>query len=100
MNKGSREYYSYILASKRNGSLYVGMTNDLVRRINEHREKKVEGFTKRYNITDLVLYNSHTSPEEAIKAEKRMKSCSRNEKIVMIERANPYWNDLYNEIIR
>jgi len=94
-----KQYYVYIMASKRNGTLYIGITNDLIRRIYEHKEKLIEGFTKRYNITQLVYYEIFQEPAEAIAREKQLKSGSRKKKISLIEKENPMWIDLYNSII-
>jgi putative endonuclease len=89
----------YILASKRNGTLYIGVTSDLVKRIWEHRENMVEGFTKRYNVHILVWYELHESMESAITREKRLKNWKRNWKLELIENNNPKWLDLYHTII-
>ena len=89
----------YILASKRNGTLYIGVTSDLVKRIWEHRENMVEGFTKRYNVHILVWYELHESMESAITREKRLKNWKRNWKLELIENSNPKWLDLYHTIV-
>jgi putative endonuclease len=89
----------YILASKRNGTLYIGVTSDLVKRIWEHRENMVEGFTKRYNVHILVWYELHESMESAITREKRLKNWKRNWKLELIENSNPKWLDLYLTIV-
>ena len=89
----------YILASKRNGTLYIGVTSDLVKRIWEHRENMVEGFTKRYNVHILVWYELHESMESAITREKRLKNWKRNWKLELIENSNPKWMDLYHTIV-
>ncbi len=89
----------YILASKRNGTLYVGVTSDLVKRIWEHRNNMVEGFTKRYAVHHLVWYELHESMESAIQHEKRLKDWKRFWKLELIESANPNWEDLYHKII-
>jgi putative endonuclease len=88
----------YILASARNGTLYIGVTSDLIKRVWEHREKAVCGFTERYNATQLVWYEVHDDAEAAITREKRLKKWKRAWKIELIEKANPYWNDLYESI--
>jgi putative endonuclease len=88
----------YILASGRNGTLYTGVTSDLVKRTWQHREKLVDGFAERYGAVHLVWYEQHDGPEEAIAREKRIKKWHRAWKIELIEKANPYWNDLYDEI--
>ena len=90
-----RTYFVYMLASQRNGTLYVGVTSDLMRRVWEHKGGFVEGFTKRYEVNDLVWYEVHESAEAAILREKQIKKWNRAWKIKLIEDANPYWNDLY-----
>ena len=89
----------YILASKRNGTLYIGVTSDLVKRIWEHKNNIVEGFTKRYNIHRLVWYELHESMGSAITREKRLKNWKRKWKLELIERSNPKWQDLYHRIV-
>jgi putative endonuclease len=96
----SGSYYVYILASKIGGTLYIGVTNDLVRRIYEHREKMADGFTKKYNINRLVYYEPHSDIEAAIVREKQMKKWNRAWKIRLIEEDNPNWDDLYNRIAK
>ena len=91
-------YFVYILASKRNGTLYVGSTSDLVKRIWQHKNKVIPGFTAEYNVTQLVYYEIHQQYVEAAKREKRFKNWCRQWKINLIEEFNPGWNDLYNEI--
>ncbi len=88
-------YFVYILASQRNGTLYVGVTNDLVRRVQEHREGLVPGFTKRYQIKFLVYYEVHSDIAEAILREKRIKRWLRTWKLQLIETQNPEWLDLW-----
>ena len=88
-------YYVYILASHRNGTLYIGETNDLVRRIYEHREGFVAGFTKRHGVKRLVYFETYDQVEPAIQREKTMKRWPREWKINQIERENPNWEDLY-----
>ncbi|MGY8680938.1 GIY-YIG nuclease family protein [Bradyrhizobium sp. UFLA05-153] len=92
---GARCYYVYILASKIGGTLYIGVTNDLVRRVAEHRLKLVDSFTKEYDIVKLVYFEQFDDPENAIKREKRLKKWKRAWKIALIEKDNPNWNDLY-----
>ena len=92
-------YFVYILASQRHGTLYVGVTNNLVRRIYEHREKLIEGFTSQYNVTRLVWFDQTDSVEEAIAHEKRLKRWRREWKIELIEKTNPAWDDLYNGML-
>lgn len=91
------EYYVYILASKRNGTLYIGVTNDLVRRIYEHKHNLVEGFTKRHNVHELVYYEQGEDIYEAISREKQLKAWQRKWKIELIEKSNPQWKDLFKE---
>ncbi|MBE2218957.1 MAG: GIY-YIG nuclease family protein [Ignavibacteria bacterium] len=88
------KYFVYILASQRNGTLYVGFTDDLKRRIREHKEFKYDGFTKRYKVTSLVYYEDHLEMEDAMKREKQLKKWDRKWKIELIEKTNPKWKDL------
>lgn len=88
------QFFVYILASQRNGTLYIGLTNNLQRRIFEHKNELIEGFTKKYKIKNLVYYEIHTEIEEAIKREKALKKWNRAWKINLIEKSNPNWNDL------
>ncbi len=92
-------YYVYILANKRNGTLYIGVTSDLTKRVWQHREKVVEGFTKKYGVDKLVYYEQYGDPESAINREKRLKKYNRQWKIELIEKANPRWEDLYEGLI-
>ena len=87
-------FFVYILASQRNGTLYVGFTDDLKRRIKEHKEFKYDGFTKRYKVTTLVYYEEHLGIEDAMKRERQLKKWDRKWKIELIEKTNPYWKDL------
>lgn len=89
---------TYILASGRIGTLYIGVTSDLVARAWQHRNHAVEGFTKRYEATMLVWYELHASMDVAITREKRIKKWNRAWKIRLIETGNPYWRDLWPEI--
>ena len=91
--------YVYILASRKNGTLYIGVTSDLVKRIWEHKSDVVDGFTKRYRVHDLVWFEAHESMLEAIKREKALKEWQRSWKIELIEKSNPGWRDLYREIV-
>lgn len=93
-----RYYWVYILASKLGGMLYIGVTNDLIRRMYEHRMGLVRGFTKRYGVHRLVYFEPRTDIEAAIRREKRLKSWNRAWKIRMIEELNPNWDDLYPQI--
>ena len=88
----------YILASKPKGTLYIGVTSDLVQRVWQHKNDFVEGFTKRYRVHTLVWYEVHGSMESAITREKALKKWRRAWKIELIEEANPVWLDLYDEI--
>lgn len=93
------QYYVYILASAFRGTLYVGVTNNLIRRIWEHKEGVAESFTKRHNIKTLVYYETHTSIEAAILREKSIKRWTREKKYFAIEENNPLWHDLYETLI-
>ncbi len=93
-------YWVYILANDTDGTLYVGVTNNLVRRVYEHREGLVAGFTKKYNVKRLVYYEPHDSILAAIQREKNIKHWSRQWKIDLIVQSNPSWRDLYDEIVR
>lgn len=90
---------TYILASDRNGTLYVGVTSDLIGRIWQHREHLVEGFTSRYEVRKSAWYEMHGTMEEAILREKRIKKWNREWKVRLIEEKSPYWNDLWDVII-
>ena len=96
----AREYnfYVYILASRIGGTLYIGVTNDLIRRVAEHKLKIAESFTKRYDVARLVYFETFDGIEQAIHREKRLKKWTRAWKIALIEKDNPDWNDLYPEI--
>ena len=89
----------YILASARNGTLYTGVTSDLIKRIWEHKNNMVEGFTKKYNVHNLVWYELHVNMNSAIEREKNIKEWKRNWKLNLIEKSNPDWRDLYGDII-
>lgn len=91
-------YYVYIMASKKNGTLYLGMTNDLLFRVYEHKKGIKEGFTKKYNVKMLVYYEQADDVSYAIEREKQLKSWKREWKINLIESLNPEWNDLYYEL--
>ena len=93
-----RSYYVYILASQRNGTLYVGSTSDLVKRVWQHKNKVVLGFTAKYNVHNLVYYEVHATIIEAARREKRFKNWPRQWKANLIEEKNPTWCDLYEEI--
>ena len=89
----------YILASQRNGTLYVGITSDLIKRVWEHKNKAAKGFTKQYDVNRLVYYEPFPDAESAINREKRLKKYNRKWKTDLIEKANPAWKDLYNDLI-
>jgi putative endonuclease len=93
-----KQYYVYIQASKRNGTLYIGVTGDLVKRVYEHKQNDVEGFTKQYKVHNLFYYETYGDVSEAILREKQMKKWNRQWKINLIEKHNPQWVDLYQEI--
>lgn len=88
----------YILANKRHGTLYVGVTSDLVKRVWEHRNGAVEGFTSRYGVHSLVYYEMHDDMEQALLREKRLKKWRRAWKVALIERSNPAWRDLWETL--
>jgi putative endonuclease len=94
-----RQYCVYILASKPNGTLYIGVTNNLARRVWEHRRGVVEGFTKRYKVHRLVHFECFARPLDAIQREKRLKKWNRAWKIQLIESSNPGWKDLYETVM-
>lgn len=91
-------YYVYILASARNGTLYIGVTNDIVRRVYEHREGLVEGFTRQYAVKQLVHFEEYGDVQLAIQRGKRLKKWKRDWKLRLIEKSNPDWVDLYSSI--
>jgi len=91
-------YYVYILASKRRGTLYIGVTNDLIRRMYEHKNGLVEGFTKKYKVHNLVYYQQCEDVESVIQREKQLKAWHREWKIRLIEETNPAWKDLTNTL--
>ena len=93
-----KEYYIYILASKFNGTLYIGVTNNLIKRVYEHKNNLIDGFTKKYSVHNLVYYESCASIETAITREKQLKKWNRAWKINLIETLNPKWKDLYIEL--
>ena len=94
----AKNSYIYILSNERNGTLYIGITADLKKRIYEHKEKLVEGFTKKYNIAQLVYCEKFDNIENAIAREKQLKKWNRKWKLDLIEKENPNWDDLYNII--
>ena len=92
----TKDYFVYILASRKNGTLYIGLTNDLLERVYQHKERLVPGFTRKYNVHVLVHYEKYSDIYSAIEREKRMKKWNRQWKINLIQSVNPDWNDLYN----
>lgn len=95
----SKNYFVYILASKRNGTTYIGVTNDLLRRVYEHKIGKIEGFTKKYKVNKLVWYEESGDINAAIYREKQLKKWNRSWKLKIIEEFNPNWEDLYINLI-
>lgn len=95
---GEKQYFVYILASAKHGTLYIGVTSDLLRRVWEHKEARTEGFTKKYKVHLLVWYEVHQDIEAAIVREKRLKRWNREWKINLIEEQNPDWLDLALEL--
>lgn len=93
-----KSYYVYILASKRNGTLYVGVTDDLIRRVFAHKNDLVEGFTKKYHVHTLVYFEETSDIHIAIQREKQLKKRRRKWKIALIEKDNPTWRDLYEDL--
>jgi putative endonuclease len=95
----SKQPAVYIMASKKNGTLYVGVTSNLVKRIWEQKNNMVEGFTKRYGVHQVIWYELHASMESALAREKRLKDWKRAWKLELIEKKNPDWQDLYSTIV-
>ncbi len=95
----TKKGYIYILTNKTNKVLYVGVTSNLIKRIYEHKNKLVPGFTEKYNVSKLVYYEIYDSIEEAIKREKQIKAGNRNRKIQLINSMNPEWKDLYDDLL-
>jgi putative endonuclease len=93
-----RQFYVYIMANKRNGTIYIGVTNDLARRIYEHRDGLIEGFTSRYSLKMIVYYEVFDSVSLAIQRETSLKRWPRRWKLALIEKINPQWKDLAQEI--
>ena len=91
----SKDYFVYIMASKRNGTLYIGITSNLIKRVYEHKNNFIAGFTKKYNCHTLVYYELHNESYVAIAREKQIKGWLRIKKLKLIENMNPNWNDLY-----
>ena len=93
-------FFVYILASRRNGTLYIGMTDDLARRIWQHRVEAVPGFTKKYGVKTLVWYEQHETREFAFTRERQLKKWNRAWKLQLIEGLNPTWRDLYDDLLK
>ena len=93
-----KEFFVYMLASGRNGTLYIGVTSNLIKRVWEHKEKVVDGFTEKHGVDKLVWFEACPDAESAIKREKQMKEWKRQWKLELIEKANPYWRDLYDDL--
>ncbi len=94
-----KDYYVYILASKKNGTFYIGVTSDLVRRVYQHKKDMVEGFTKKYRVHRLVYFEHTNDVYSAIEREKHLKKWNRDWKIRLIEKENPDWDDLYDSLL-
>lgn len=94
-----KTFYVYILGSKRNGTVYIGVTSDLVKRIWEHKNKIIDGFTSQYSVSALVYFEQAESAETAIKREKQLKAWKRDWKLGLIEKNNPNWEDLYKTLL-
>ncbi len=94
----NKNYYVYIVSSFKNRVLYIGITSDLKKRIWEHKQKMVRGFTQKYNVDRLVYYEVYDDPQTAIQREKNMKDWKRDWKVKRIENLNPEWNDLYGSL--
>ena len=94
-----KKHYVYILASKRNGTLYIGVTNDLIRRVYEHKNDLIDGFTKKYGVHRLVYYEQYDDVVNAIQREKRLKKWNRQWKIELFGKDNPEWKDIYLQLI-
>ena len=92
-------YYVYIMASKRNGTLYIGVTNDLIRRVYEHKNNLVEGFTNKYRVHKLVYWEQSENIESALQREKQLKIWKRQWKLALIEEHNANWQDLYEQLL-
>ena len=93
-----KRYFVYILASKRNGTIYVGSTSNLIQRVWQHKNKEMKGFTEKYDVNLLVYYEEHLNIAEMVRREKRLKNWCRQWKLNLIEGFNPAWKDLYDAI--
>jgi len=94
-----KKYFVYIMTNKNNTVLYTGITNNLIRRVSEHKNKIIDGFTKRYNVIKLVYYEECNNSLNAIEREKQIKAGSRQKKVILINTENPSWKDLYEKLI-
>jgi len=94
-----KQFYMYILASQRNGTLYIGVTSDPIKRVHEHKNNLVSGFTEKYNVHKLVYFETTDNIDSAIRREKQIKKWNRDWKIELIEKDNPDWRDLYLDLI-
>ncbi|MBX4204909.1 MAG: GIY-YIG nuclease family protein [Candidatus Doudnabacteria bacterium] len=94
-----KSYFVYILASDKNGTLYIGVTGDLIRRVHQHKQKLVKGFTQKYNVDRLVYFEETSEVESAILREKQLKKWNRKWKLALIEKSNPTWKDLYTDLL-
>ena len=96
----SKQFYVYILTNKRNGTLYIGVTSNLPQRILQHKNNQFDGFSKKYNVKQLVYFEQHDTAESAITREKQIKKWNRAWKLRLIEKNNPQWKDLYDLILQ
>lgn len=94
-----KQFCVYILASRKNGTLYIGVTSALTKRVWQHKNSLVDGFTKKYKVDKLIYYEVHENAESAIQCEKQIKKWNRRWKLRIIEKANPTWRDLYEDIV-
>jgi len=94
-----KQYYIYILASKKNGTLHIGVTNNLLKRVHDDKNNAVAGFTQKYNVHNLVYFEEHNDIGKAINREKQMKKWKRQWKIELIEKSNPQWRDLFYDLV-
>jgi len=95
----AKQFYVYILASKPNGTLYTGVTSNLIQRVWQHKHDVIQGFTRKYNVKTLVYYEVHENAESALTREKKIKRWRRAWKLGLIENSNPEWRDLYGNIL-
>jgi putative endonuclease len=94
-----KKYYVYLLSNRRNGTLFIGFTDDLVKRIRLHKKGVITGFAKKYNLKRLVYYEEYDNPSDAISRHKQLKGWRREKKTALFAESNPYWNDLYEEFL-